>query len=142
MKYSNIELIKRIEKTTKDKKKLTHITDKSQLSTQDKVKLSLCKHFVQYAVENRLRLKSFSEICKIPTSRLSEIMNYKIDKFAVDQLLKNLSVLADKDVRIREYLNLFEQIAELPTMKVADTKRISKEVRRVSRSVMLEAAPD
>lgn len=139
MKYTNEQLVKRIEKATKDKKKLTHITDKSQLSTQDKIKMSLCKHFVQYAVENRLRLKAFSEFCKIPTTRLSEIMNYKFNKFTVDQLLKNLSILADKDVRVREYLNLFEQIAELPTMKVADTKKISKEVRQVSRSVILEA---
>lgn len=140
MKYTNEQLIKRIEKATKDKKKLTHITDKSQLSTQDKVKLSLCKHFVQYAVENRLKLKDLSEICKLPTTRLSEMMNYKINKFTVDQLLKNLSILADKDQRIREYLNLFEQVAELPTMKVADTKRISKEVRQVSRSIAIQAS--
>jgi predicted XRE-type DNA-binding protein len=139
MKYSNTDLIKRTEKASKDKKKLSHITDKSQLSTQDRIKLSLCKHFVQYAVENRLRLKSFSEVCKIPTTRLSEIMNYKISKFTVDQLLKNLSALADKDQKIREYLNLFEQVAELPTMKVADTKRISREVRIASKSVMAEA---
>lgn len=139
MKYSNDEIIKRIEKAIKDKKKLTHITDKSQLSTQDKIKLSLCKHFVQYAVENRLKLKVFSEVCKLPTTRLSEIMNYKINKFTVDQLLKNLSILADKDVRIREYLNLFEQVAELPTMKVSDTKKISREVRQVSRSIAIEA---
>ena len=49
MKYTNSDLIKRIEKATKDKKKLTHVTGKSQLSTEDKIKLSLCKHFVQYA---------------------------------------------------------------------------------------------
>jgi predicted XRE-type DNA-binding protein len=135
MKYTNQQVINRIEKAIKDKKKLTHITDKSQLSTQDKVKLSLCKHFVQYAVENRLKLKDFSEICKLPSTRLSEIMNYKISKFTVDQLLKNLSILAEKDQRIRAYLNLFEQVAELPTMKVADTKRISREVTSVSHSI-------
>lgn len=139
MKYTNDEIIKRIEKAKKDKKKLTHITDKSQLSTQDKVKLSLCKHFVQYAVENRLKLKDLSEICKLPTTRLSEMMNYKINKFTIDQLLKNLSILADKDQRIREYLNLFEQVAELPTMKVSDTKRVSKGVRQVSRAIGVEA---
>lgn len=139
MKYTNDEIIKRIEKAAKDKKKLTHITDKSQLSIQDKFKLSLCKHFVQYAVENRLRLKAFSEICKLPTTRLSEIMNYKINKFTVDQLLKNISILADKDVRIRAYLDLVEQVAELPTMKVSDTKKISSGVRQVSRSIAAEA---
>lgn len=139
MKHTNSDLIERIEKATKDKKKLTHVTDKSKLSTEDKIKLSLCKHFIQYAVENRLRLKKFSEICKIPTTRLSEIMNYKINKFTVDKLLQNLSILADKDQRIREYLNLFEQVAELPAMKVADTKKISKGVRETSRSLMSEA---
>lgn len=140
MKYTNEQLIKRIEKATKDKKKLTHVTDKTLLSTQDKVKLSLCKHFVQYAVENRLKLKDLSDLCKLPTTRLSEMMNYKISKFTVDQLLKNLSILADKDQRIRAYLNLFEQVAELPTMKVADTRRISREVTTVSRSIAVEAS--
>jgi predicted XRE-type DNA-binding protein len=140
MKHANDEIIKRIERAIKDKKKLTHITDKSLLSTQDKIKLSLCKHFVQYAVENRLKLKDFSEICKLDKTRLSEIMNYKINKFSVDQLLKNISVLAEKDARVREYLNLFEQVAEMPTMKVLETKKISKEMQRhVSRSMHTEA---
>lgn len=140
MKYTNDEIIKRVDRAIKNSKKLTHITDKSSLSTQDKIKLSLCKHFVQYAVENRLKLKEFSLICKLEEPRLSEIMNYKINKFSVDQLLKNISVLAEKDARVREYLNLFEQVAEMPTMKVVDTKKISKEVQRhVSRSTHTEA---
>ena len=66
-------------------------------------------------------------------------MNYKINKFTVDKLLQNLSMLADKDQRIREYLNLFEQVAELPAMKVADTKKISKGVRDTSRTLLSEA---
>ena len=53
MSYTNEELLKRIEKATKNKAKLTQITDKALLSTEDKMKLSLCKHFVQYANEKR-----------------------------------------------------------------------------------------
>lgn len=134
MSDTNDVIIKRINKAVKDKKKLTHIVDKSQLSTQDRVKWSLCRRFVQYGVENRLKLKEFSTLTKLPTSRLSEIMNYKINKFTVDQLLKNLSILAEKDQRIYEYIKLFEQVAELPTLKVADTRKISKSVREFSQA--------
>lgn len=134
MSDTNDVIIRRINKAVKDKKKLTHFVDKSQLSTQDRVKWSLCRRFVQYAVENRLKLKEFSTLTKLPMSRLSEIMNYKINKFTVDQLLKNLSVLAEKDQRIYEYIKLFEQVAELPTLKVADTRKILKSVMEFSQA--------
>jgi len=56
MSYSNEEIIKRVVKAKKNKRRLTHVTDKSSLSTEDKMKLSLCKHFVQFANSKRLRL--------------------------------------------------------------------------------------
>src|SRR4051812_44745384 len=94
-------MIEIIEKAKRDRKKLTHITDKSKLSTQDIVKLGLCRHFVQFAVTRRMKLSDISEMIDIPVTRLSEITNYKITKFTVDQLLKNLSLLAEHDAQIK-----------------------------------------
>jgi len=132
MDYTNDELLKRIEKAAKNKSKLTHITDKSTLSTEDKMKLSLCKHFVQYANEKRMKATDLSKLTKIPTSRISEITNYKIKKYSVDQLIKYLNVLAEHAPRIREYLLFIEQAIEVPTLKVTETRKLTKGLREVS----------
>ena len=132
MSYSNKEIIKRVEKTKRHKKQLTHITDKSKLSTEDKMKLSLCKHFAQFANSKRLKLKDVAELIDIPIQRLSEITNYKINKFTVDQLLKNLSLLAERDAQVREYLVFLEQAAELPTLSVTETKRLTRDIREAA----------
>lgn len=129
MKYSNNEIVKRVEKAKKNKKQLTHITDKTKLSTEDKMKLSLCKHFVQFANSEKLKLKQVAEIIGIPVQRLSEITNYKVNKFTVDQLIKNLSLLAKHDAQIREYLVFLEQATELPTLTVTETKKLTKGIR-------------
>lgn len=134
----NEQIIKRIEKAEKDKKVLTKITDKTKLSTHDKVKLSLCRHFVQYAVENKLKLKQLAKLCNIEPTRISEIVNYKISKFTVDQLLKDLTSLAKNDDKIKEYLKLFEQVAEVPTLKVDDTKKISERMHKAVRTFSKE----
>ncbi len=133
MKYTNYELIKRIDSAQKNSKNLTHITDKSKLSTQDKVKLSLCKHFVQFANRKGMKLTDLADFIDIPKTRLSEITNYKITKFTVDQLLKNLSLLAAKDAEVREYLSFFEEAAELPTLKISVTKRLTRDIREAGR---------
>ncbi len=49
----------------------------------------------------------------VPIQRLSEITNYKINKYTVDQLIENLSLLAEHDAQIREYLVFLEQATEL-----------------------------
>jgi len=133
MKYSNEEMLERVAKTKKIQRQLTHITDKSSLSTEDKMKLSLCKHFVQFANTKRLRLKQIADMTKISIQRLSEITNYKISKFTVDQLIKNLSILAEHDAQLREYLVFLEQAAELPALKVTETKRLTKGLRDASK---------
>ncbi len=132
MKYSNREIIKRVERTKKNKGQLTHITDKSKLSTEDKVKLSLCKHFVRFANSKKMMLKDMAGMMKIPIPRLSEITNYKVNKFTVDQLIKNLTLLAEHDAQIREYLVLLEQAAELPALKVTETKRLIRDIRQAA----------
>lgn len=133
MKYSNAEMLQRTEKAVKNKKKLTHITDKSDLSSEDKIKISLCKHFVQFANSKKMKMKEISELTDIPTTRLSEITNYKIKNFTVDQLIKNLSVLAKHDRPIKAYLNFLEHAAELPTLKVTETNKLTEKLKEASR---------
>lgn len=128
MTISNKEMIKIIETAKKNKKKLTHITDKSKLSTEDKVKLGLCKHFVQFSVTKNIKPKALAKMIGIPFPRISEILNYKINHFTVDKLLNNLELLAEHDAEIRENLRFFEKIAELPTLKVKAIKKLSKNV--------------
>lgn len=132
MKYSNTDIVKRVEKAKKSKKQLTHITDKSKLSTEDKMKLSLCKHFVQFATSKRLKSNQVAEMMGVPNSRLSEITNYKIDKFTVDQLIKNLSLLAKHSAQIREYLIFLEHATELPALAVTETKRLTRDIREAA----------
>lgn len=132
MKQSNKAMVRIVEKAKKDRKKLTHITDKSKLSTQDIVKLGLCRHFVQFAVSGRHKLSDISKMTGIPVTRLSEITNYKIAKFTVDQLLKNLSLLAEHDAQIKEYLVFFGKAAEMPVLSVNRTRQLSRNLAEAS----------
>jgi predicted XRE-type DNA-binding protein len=131
MNYSNDEILKRIEEAKRDNAKLTHITSKSALSTEDKFKIGLCKHFVQFLNEEKMRLTELSDLTDIPKTRLSEITNYKINKFKVDQLLKYLSILADHSPRVKEYLNFLEQAIEVPALKVSETKKLTRGLKEV-----------
>lgn len=125
----NDEVIKRIEKATKEKTKLTHITNKNALSTEDKFKIGLCRHFVQFANAKKMKLKELSELTSIPDTRLSEITNYKIKKFTVDQLLKNLTLLAIHDNAVKAYLVFLEEAIELPLLKSSETKKLTEYIR-------------
>lgn len=129
MSYTNDEILKRIESAKKNKSKLTHITDKSELSIEEKMKLALCKHFVQYINEKRIKAVDLSKQLKIPTSRISEIVNYKIKSYSVENLLHYLQLLAQHSPRVREYLNFLEQAAELPHLTATKTKELSRNVK-------------
>jgi predicted XRE-type DNA-binding protein len=131
---TNEEVSKRITKATKEKEKLTHITSKKELSTEDKFKIGLCRHFVQFANAKKMKLKDLSQLIEIPVTRLSEITNYKIKKFTVDQLLKNLSLIAAHDIAVRAYLSFLEEAIELPLLKAKETKKLTKKIRAVSQS--------
>ena len=132
MKYSNEQLLRIEESARKNRKKLAHITDKSKLSAEDKVKLGLCKHFVQFAVTKKLKMKDLAKMISIPGTRLSEIINYKVDKFSVDYLLQRLSSLAQHDAKLKEYLNFFSQAAELPALSVSRTKKLTKDLKEAA----------
>lgn len=128
MKLTNEKILKIEKNVKKNRKYLTRITDKSELSAQDIVKLGLCKHFVQFSISKRMKSKDVAELVAIPASRMSEIINYKISKFTVDQLLKFLSVLSKHDVQIKEFLIFFGKAAELPALSVKTTKRLTKDL--------------
>ena len=133
MSYGNEEILRRIEKAKASKDKLTHVTDKKNLSIEDKMKIGLCKHFVEYVIEKRMKMKDLSEKLDIPASRLSEITNYKINKFTLDQLFRFLTVLGNVEPKVKAYLDLVGETVELPTMKVTDTKKLTKQVRVYAR---------
>lgn len=135
MKMTNKDVLNLEKFAKKNKKSLTHITDKSKLTTEDKFKLGLCKHFVQFAISKNLKAADMADIIKIPASRMSEITNYKIDKFTVDKLLNHLSSLAEHDNQINEYLTFLNQAVDMPLPKIATSRRLSKELREASLSI-------
>lgn len=132
MSENNKAMIKRIDNALANKDGLTHITDKSKLSHSDKMKMALCKHFVEYVVVNNIKTKDLSKKLKIPSSRLSEITNYKIKKYTVDQLLKYLTLLAEHEPKIEAYLNIIGQSAQLPAMNLANSKKLTREIKKYS----------
>lgn len=129
---SNLEVLRRVEKAGKDKSKLTHISSKKELSTEDKFKIGLCRHFVQFVNSKRMKLKELSALTEIPITRLSEITNYKIKRFTVDQLLKNLTLLACHDSAVRANLSFLEEAVSLPLLKTAETNKLTKRIREAS----------
>lgn len=130
MKYTNKQILSIEESAKKRSKKLVHITDKSEFSTEDKMKLGLCKHFVQFLVTKKMKAKDLAKLMDIPVTRLSEISNYKFQKFTVDQLIKYLEVLAQHDKQIKEYLKLLSSVAEMSVKSVAVTKSLRKSVEQ------------
>jgi predicted XRE-type DNA-binding protein len=129
---SNKDLIKRIKKAESNKKNLTHITDKSDLSLEDKMKISLCKFFVQFAHTKKMKMSTLSQLTEIPKTRLSEITNYKIQNFKVSQLLKYLSVLAEHDSHVKNHVELLVQAFALPMLKASETKKLTKSIKASS----------
>lgn len=132
MKISNSDILKLEKLAKKNKKNLTHITDKSKLSTEDKFKLGLCKHFVQFAVTKRFKAAEVANLISIPATRMSEITNYKIDKFTVDKLLNHLSSLAEHDLQIKEYLNCLILAVEMPVPKVSASRKLVRDIKEAS----------
>jgi len=129
MTYTNDEILKRIEGAKKNKTKLPHITDKSKLSIDDRFKISLCKHFVQYINEKKIKSSDLCKILEVPPSRVSEIINYKISAHSIEHLLGYLQILSRYSPRIREYLNLLGAAVDAPNMTALNTKKVSKGIR-------------
>ena len=128
MKYTNKQVSKIEDSAKKRNKDLVHITDKSKFSTEDQIKLGLCKHFVQFMVTKRMKGKDLADLLGIPNTRVSEITNYKFQKFTVGALIANLEKLATHDAQIKEYLKLMTSVAEMPVPKVNATRSLIKTV--------------
>jgi predicted XRE-type DNA-binding protein len=131
---SNAEIMDIIKeaKLKAKKRQLTTITDKSLLSTEDKFKISLCKFFVQYLNENKMKPKDLHAQTGIEQSRISEILHYKISKFTIDKLLTWLHTLSEFSPKIREHLVLLEEVMNVPMMSVKETKELTKTIRKIS----------
>lgn len=129
MSQSNSEILKRIAGAKRKRQSLTHITDKSSFSREDRLKMNLCKPFVQFLNSEGMSLKKLSKLLKIPTPRLSEITNYKFRQFTVDKLVKNLELLSKHSSEVKAFLELFEQASESPDLGVTETRRFTKELR-------------
>lgn len=131
MNYTNEEILNRIESAKKNRAKLTHITDKSELTIDDRLKISLCRHFVQYINEKKIKSVELSKLLNIPPSRVSEIVNYKINAHSIEHLLGYLQLLSKHSPKIREYLNLIGVAVEAPSMSASRTKEISRSIKHL-----------
>jgi predicted XRE-type DNA-binding protein len=114
------------------KRQLTTISDKSKLTTEDRFKISLCKFFVQYLNEHKMKPIDLHKQTGIEQSRISEILHYKITKFTIDKLLVWLNVLAEYSPKIREHLHFLEEAMNMPIMPVKKTKQLTKDMRKIS----------
>lgn len=126
-----LEFIKEAKPKAK-KRQLMTISDKSQLSTEDKFKMSLCRLFVQYLNEQKMKPSELHELTGIEQSRISEILHYKITKFTIDKLLSWLSVLADHSAKIKEHLKLIEATLNLQVQSVSKTKKLTNSIKKAN----------
>lgn len=114
------------------KRHLTTISDKSQLSTEDKFKMSLCKFFVQFLNEHKMKPRELHDLTGIEQSRISEILHYKITKFTIDKLLSWLNILAEHSPKIREHLYFLEEAMNMPIQSVKKTKKLTSNIKKVA----------
>jgi predicted XRE-type DNA-binding protein len=135
MSASNKEVLELVKTAKKNLKHLTHITSKVELTSEDKLKISLCKHFVRYMNENELSLTQLSVDLELPKSRVSEIVNYKIRTFTIDKIVQNLGRLALISPKTREYLIFIEEAFELPLMNVSETRQLTKHIKDIGKKV-------
>lgn len=130
MTYTNKQLSQIEESARKRHKKLTHITNKEKFSVEDKIKFGLCQHFVQYLVTKDIPLKKLAKMVDAPVTRMSEITNYKFQKFTVDKLISYLGKLAEHDNPTKAYLRVFSMVAEMRVPTVKQSEKIYKDVEK------------
>jgi len=131
MDESNSKIIKRTESALRRQSKLTHITKRKKIPLNDWLKICLCRKFVQYLNEKKIKSADLAKLLNIPPSRVSEIVNYKINSYSIEQLLHNLESLSKHSPSIREYLNLVLVITEIPFLSGTKTKDLSIEIKRL-----------
>jgi predicted XRE-type DNA-binding protein len=126
-----LDILKEAKQKAK-KRQLTTISNKSQLTTEEKFKISLCRFFVQYLNEHKMKPIDLHKQTGIEQSRISEILHYKITKFTIDKLLVWLNVLAKYSPKIKEHLHFLEEAMSMPIMAVNKTKKLTRDMKKVS----------
>lgn len=111
------------------RKEITKITDKKKLTTDEKFKISICKMFVQYLNENSMKPTELHRQTGIELSRISEIINYKINKFTIDKLLIWGEKLSQHSPEIKAHFALIEEVLNIPMMSVGKTRKIAQAVK-------------
>jgi len=89
----NDEVLKIIKWAQKNQKHLTHIKIKDELSDEERLKMSLCRHFVQYVNEHRITIFALAKKLGVSKMRATEIANYKISNLTADELQELLARL-------------------------------------------------
>ena len=97
-------------------------------SLEEKMKYSLCKLFVRFILKNDILAVDLSEMLKLPKTRISDIMNYKTEKYTVDRLLSYAWKLAEVDAPTKEHLHLMFEVLSGPVRSVKETKKIEREL--------------
>jgi predicted XRE-type DNA-binding protein len=123
-----IDFLKLVEKQAKQGK-IPRALPKDA-SFEERMKYSLCKLFVRFLIKNRIKAIELAKLLKIPKTRISDIMNYKTEKYTVDRLLGYAWKLAQEDAPTREHLHLMFEILSGPVRSVKESKKIEKELLR------------
>lgn len=97
-------------------------------SLEEKMKYSLCKLFVRFAIKNEMKAVELAKMLNLPKTRMSDIMNYKTDNYTVDRLLSYAWKLAENDGPTREHLHFVFEFLDGPVRPVKETKKIEKEL--------------
>jgi predicted XRE-type DNA-binding protein len=97
-------------------------------SLEEQMKYSLCKLFVRFIVKNKVKATDLAKLLKLPKTRISDILNYKTEKYTVDRLLSYSWKLAQEDAPTREHLQLMFEVLKGPVRSVKETKKIGREL--------------
>ena len=105
-------------------------TTPKDASLEERMKYSLCKLFVRFVVKNGLKSVELAEMLELPKTRVSDLMNYKTDKYTVDRLLSYAWKLAEADAPTKEHLHLMFEVLSGPVRSVKNAKKIEKELQK------------
>ncbi len=121
-----LKVLEKIEKKAK-KGKIPKLLSKDA-SFDDRMKFSLCKLFVRFVLKSGKKAAKLSELIQVPKTRLSDILNYKMESYSVDRLLSFANKLAEIDPPTKEHLNLMFEILDSPVRSVRESRKIEKKL--------------
>lgn len=71
----------------------------------ESIKKRLCTKIIQFHLNNKhIKRSELAEMLEINPSTLSFILNYHLDKFSIDTLVKCLEILSAEDISINDTL--------------------------------------